>query len=130
VVVAEPQPTDSAPTPQPPPSEPENDDPAGALQGVGAASDNNCRVDEFGLTAGAGDWTVQVASYLAKSDADAMVQHLRESCVRAFSVAAEVDGKTWHRVWVGQFRSRAEAEGSVAELKQHTTYEPFATRLQ
>jgi hypothetical protein len=54
-------------------------------------------------------WTVQVASMARQKDAEALADALRNKGYDAYIIAADVDGKTWHRIRVGQSLSRADA---------------------
>jgi DedD protein len=54
-------------------------------------------------------WTVQVASAAQQKDAEALAGVLRNKGYDAYVIAADVEGKTWHRVRVGQSLTRAEA---------------------
>ncbi|MGH7795853.1 MAG: type II secretion system secretin GspD [Candidatus Binatia bacterium] len=51
----------------------------------------------------AGQWAVQVASLAGRNDAEAIASGLREGGYEAYVLTAQVEGKTWHRVRVGQF---------------------------
>jgi cell division septation protein DedD len=48
-------------------------------------------------------WAVQVASLARRNDAEAIASALREGGYEAYVLTAAVEGKTWHRVRVGQF---------------------------
>jgi cell division septation protein DedD len=54
-------------------------------------------------------WTVQVASMGRQKDAEELAGALRSKGYDAYVSAADVDGKTWHRIRVGQSLSRADA---------------------
>jgi cell division septation protein DedD len=54
-------------------------------------------------------WTVQVASMDRQKDAEKLAGVLRSKGYDAYVIAADVDGKTWHRIRVGQSLSRADA---------------------
>ncbi|HVY55543.1 MAG TPA: SPOR domain-containing protein [Thermodesulfobacteriota bacterium] len=68
--------------------------------------------------AGAG-FTVQVASYRDRGDADALAQKLTRKGYRAFVAEAELPGKgIWYRVRVGRFGTRKEAASFGESLKR------------
>ena len=54
-------------------------------------------------------WTVQVASMDRQKDAEKLAGVLRSKGYDAYVIAANIDGKTWHRIRVGQSLSRADA---------------------
>ena len=54
-------------------------------------------------------WVVQVAAFAQAKDADLLAQRLRDKGYGVHVTAADVAGKTWHRVQVGQLASRREA---------------------
>src|SRR5690606_6926577 len=62
-------------------------------------------------TAG-GNYAVSFGSYSSVASADAVVKMLRESQLPSFREAAVVDGKTWQRVRIGPYATRAEAEAA------------------
>jgi cell division septation protein DedD len=62
-------------------------------------------------------WTVQVKSSPDKIFADRWVAQLKSKGYDAFVVAAEVNGKTWHRVHVGRLPTRQEAESLRSTLE-------------
>ena len=55
-------------------------------------------------------WSVQISASPAKDVADTLVQRLKAKGYDAYVVQAEVKGQTYHRVRVGRFNARAEAE--------------------
>lgn len=55
-------------------------------------------------------WSVQISAAPAKDVADTLVQRLKAKGYDAYVVQAEVKGQTYHRVRVGRFNARAEAE--------------------
>src|SRR5690606_23953834 len=57
-------------------------------------------------TAG-GDCAVSFGSYRSVASADAVVKMLRESQLPGFRESAVVDGKTWQRVRIGPYATRA-----------------------
>lgn len=58
----------------------------------------------------AGQFTVQVASYDNEKDAQTYAQSLKTKGYTAYYIPADVKGKTYYRVSVGQFNTRKEAE--------------------
>lgn len=64
----------------------------------------------------AGSWVVQVASFAAEKDAQALAQRL-DDAYDVFYTSAQVDGNTWFRVRIGPFGSDAAAKNAAAELR-------------
>ena len=62
-------------------------------------------------TAG-GDYAVSFGSYSTTAAADKVVAMLRQSQLPGFRESARVDGKTWYRVRIGPYASRAQAEAA------------------
>jgi cell division septation protein DedD len=62
-------------------------------------------------TAG-GDYAVSFGSYSTLAAADSVVKALRDSQLPGFRESALVAGKTWHRVRIGPYATRAEAEAA------------------
>jgi general secretion pathway protein D len=54
-------------------------------------------------------WTVQVASMARQKDAENLADVLRNRGYDVYVMAVNVDGKTWHRIRVGQSLTRADA---------------------
>lgn len=63
-----------------------------------------------------GAWTVQVASTVDPLEADAEREWLVAAGEPAFITEADVRGRTWRRVLVGRYPTRAEAERTFARL--------------
>lgn len=63
-----------------------------------------------------GKFTVQVASYAEESEAQKMASDLKTKGYSAFYAPANVKGKTWYRVSVGQFSTQKEAQSYRGEL--------------
>lgn len=63
-----------------------------------------------------GKFTVQVASYTDENEAQKMASDLKEKGYSAFYIPANIKGKTWFRVSVGQFATPKEAATYRAEL--------------
>jgi len=62
-------------------------------------------------------WTVQVASMERKQDAEALASVLGAKGYDAYVVTADVNGKAWHRVRVGQSANLADASKLQKTLK-------------
>jgi len=61
--------------------------------------------------AGASEWTLQVSSHRGQEEAERVAARLSGKGYAAYVVAVELGEKgTWHRVRVGQFASKQEAE--------------------
>jgi septal ring-binding cell division protein DamX len=56
-----------------------------------------------------GKYTVQVSSYPSEKEAVDHAQELKDKGLSAFSVKADVNGKTWYRVCLGKFDNRKAA---------------------
>ncbi len=66
-----------------------------------------------------GGYLVQVASFKDQEDADEFVGELRRRGHKAFRVAANVPGRgIWHRVRIGSFKTRYEAELYKKQLEE------------
>lgn len=63
-------------------------------------------------------WSIQVASYPTRAEADAALATLSADGHEAYRVAALVDGQTWYRVRVGGFATKVRAETARAALGQ------------
>ena len=63
-----------------------------------------------------GKFTVQVASYADEGEAQRMASDLKNKGYSAFYVPANIKGKTWFRVSVGQFATQKEAQAYRTEL--------------
>ncbi len=57
-----------------------------------------------------GKFTVQIASYADETEAKAKASELKESGYAAFYIPANIKGKVWYRVSVGQFATQKEAQ--------------------
>ncbi len=70
-----------------------------------------------------GMFTLQVASYREKGEADALADRLSQKGYGAFVVPADVPGKgKWFRVRVGEFRTKREAGTFGEDLKRKERY--------
>ncbi|MFP5518553.1 MAG: SPOR domain-containing protein [Bdellovibrionia bacterium] len=63
-----------------------------------------------------GKFTVQVASSADEKEAQTLTADLKTKGYASFYIPAEIKGKTWYRVSVGQFNTMKEAQGYRAEL--------------
>jgi len=63
-----------------------------------------------------GKFTVQVASYVSEDEAIKYTTDLKKKGFSAYYLSAEVNGKTWYRVSVGQFTTLEEAKNFRKEL--------------
>lgn len=63
-----------------------------------------------------GKFTVQVAAYTEEAEAQKMASDLKNKGYSAFYVPANVKGKTYYRVSVGQFATQKEAQNYRAEF--------------
>lgn len=68
-------------------------------------------------------WRAQVDAVPDERSAKLLVDRLKNKGYNAYVSAAEVRGKTWYRVSVGKFGTRAEAEKVVNALKDKENYE-------
>jgi cell division septation protein DedD len=73
-------------------------------------------------------FTVQVAAYESATDASSLITKLRGLGYPAFHVSATVDGRTWHRVRVGIYSDRAQAEALAQRLDGSTPFPPYVTK--
>jgi cell division septation protein DedD len=67
-------------------------------------------------------WSVQIAAVPSKDIADALMQRLKANGYSGYVVQAEVKGQTYHRVRVGRFATRAEAESARDSLAREESY--------
>ena len=82
--------------------------------------------EEMAQLGGEGGYQLQVASFKAMSDADALVEKLRRRGHRAYRQAANVPGRgLWHRVRIGPFQYKYQAEryqDSFEETERMSTF--------
>jgi cell division septation protein DedD len=73
-------------------------------------------------------WTVQVSSFRSRSLADELRGRLAARGFDAYvvSISAE-EGRVRHRVRVGSFPSRSEAERVLQDLRNERNLNPFVT---
>lgn len=72
------------------------------------------------LTSG---WIVQVRATTDRESADVLQAALARDGYPAFVVSADVEGQTWHRVRVGRYRDRADAEIVASRLDRRADVE-------
>lgn len=70
-----------------------------------------------------GKFTVQVASFNSEHDAKKRAEELKQKGFSAFYLTANIHGKTWYRVSVGQFPTEQEAKNYRAEFMHRTKIE-------
>ena len=63
-------------------------------------------------------WSVQISSHADPAEAEARVEALKESKLRAYRVAALVDGETWYRVRVGAYPTQEKASEAALTLRE------------
>ncbi len=74
-------------------------------------------------------WTVQALATIDKQIANEWMQRLKVKGYEAFVVEAYIRGQTWHRVRVGNFSTRQDAEALRADLvSAEGMREPFVAR--
>lgn len=67
-------------------------------------------------------WRAQVNAFPDDRSAQQLVERLRNKGYNAYVTAVESGGKTWYRVSVGKFASRAEAEKIVDTLRSKENF--------
>jgi cell division septation protein DedD len=72
---------------------------------------------------------VQLAAYESADKARDLISSLRGKGIEAFHQQGDVEGTTWHRVRVGVYASRAEAELGAARLVGASPFDPYVTRI-
>lgn len=55
-------------------------------------------------------WSVQVGSYPQENDAKNVAKRLSDKGYDVYVVTGQVKGKSWHRVQIGRFPTKTEAE--------------------
>lgn len=90
--------------------------------GTAAGSSAGGRIAEQPVThaegAAPGEVAVQVSSWPSKGSADRIASRLTAAGFHAYVAQAEVHGKTWYRVRVGNYASQGEADAAIAELQR------------
>jgi septal ring-binding cell division protein DamX len=65
-------------------------------------------------------FTIQVASSPDEKDADRLVDQLKKKGFPAYRTARDLPNKgTWHRVRIGKFTKRKDAEMMLVKIRQH-----------
>jgi cell division septation protein DedD len=65
----------------------------------------------------AGSWSIQVAAMKDTAEADRIVARLKQQGYPASRLTGEIVGKgLWHRIRIGPYPRREEADGVVARL--------------
>ncbi len=73
-------------------------------------------------------YTLQIASYPEKGDAESDIKKMKQQGYAAFIVASDLPGKgTWYRVRLGSFTNKASAEKLQKELREKAGVSPFIT---
>lgn len=73
-------------------------------------------------------FTIQLAAYPSPKEADELVLSLRSAGFNeAFYQVAKVNSRTWYRVRVGIYGSRAEADSAASRLAGVSPYDPYIT---
>src|ERR1044071_4311921 len=67
-------------------------------------------------------WSVQVSAITSKEIADRLMQDLKSEGYDVYVVRAEIQAQTYHRVRVGRFSTREEAEPVRQSLSRHQAY--------
>jgi len=68
-------------------------------------------------------WSVQISAVPGKAVADTLMERLKASGYDSYVVMAEVKGQTYHRVRVGHFAAREEAESVRQSLAHQEGYQ-------
>ena len=73
-------------------------------------------------------WTVQVSSFRSRALAEELRTRLQAKGFDAYLVRVATDeGRVWHRVRVGGYATRAEAERVASELRAERNLNPVVT---
>lgn len=101
-----------------------------ASRGAGGQSSDQDAKGVGKATGGGGRYTVRVGSFKEQERADRLASDLRKKGLDAFVWTAQVPQKgKWHRVGVGRFENRKEAELYAKGLKERTRLETVVTNL-
>ncbi len=73
------------------------------------------------------EFTVQIAAYNARGEAEAIARRLTSKGYRAY-VEPPGNGAAMYRVRVGKFKTRHDAEPVAARLQKEESYKPWITR--
>lgn len=124
-----PEPT-PAPTPEPTPAptpEPPTPKPVDPRPGTSAVS--GAAGELPGPPSTKAGFTIQLAAYERFDEARALIDSTRKAGLSSFYQSATVDGRTWHRVRVGWYATRPEAEAAVASIEPHSPFPPYVARF-
>jgi cell division septation protein DedD len=72
-----------------------------------------------------GGYAVQLAAFPSTEEAAALVGVVEAAGARVYTMEVEVRGETWHRVRVGRFAGRSEAQAWIPMLTELTPFEPI-----
>ena len=67
-------------------------------------------------------WAVQVSAITSKEVADELMKQLKTAGYDVYIVQPEVKGRIYHRVRIGHFMAREEAEPLRQALSRHEAY--------
>jgi DedD protein len=74
-----------------------------------------------------GEFTVQIAAYNARAEADSVARRLNSKGYSAY-VLAPGNGAAMYRVRVGRFKTRHDAQPVADRLQREEQYKPWITR--
>jgi cell division protein FtsN len=72
-----------------------------------------------------GGYAVQLAAFPTRAEAAALVGIVETAGARVYTMEVEVRGETWHRVRVGRFSRRDDAQAWLPTLTALTPFEPI-----
>ena len=72
-----------------------------------------------------GGYAVQLAAFPTSAEADSLAAVVRTAGAQVYTMEVEVRGETWHRVRVGRFSRRADAQAWLPDLTAMTPFEPI-----
>jgi cell division septation protein DedD len=105
---------------------PVSSEPKDSLTALAAQASRTPDKADLALAGEDGGVELQVASFKEQLDADAFVDELRKRGHRAFRLAADVPERgIWHRVRIGPFKSRYEAEQYKKDFEKSERIAPF-----
>ncbi len=97
----------------------------------GSLKDAFARAQKLPEASADGSWTLQLAAYQDKAEADRFAAGLRDKGYAPYLVQAEVAGKgTWYRVRMGRFASRETASNYLADFKRETAMSAIVTNAK
>jgi DedD protein len=89
------------------------------------------KVQRVPETAADGTWSIQLAAYQEKAEADRFAAGLRDKGYAPYIVEASVAGKgTWFRVRMGRFASREAAGRYLTDFKRETSINGIVSAAQ